>query len=475
MNHNDHTPENQQPPIPHDPVGDYLDFLEEINQEVEQISDQEIDARARQLFGDFALHQEIAGGSQDDPGLGPRWDPDCLLSLPTGAGKLGLFGLGLKIVVAAQREADRVRRSARTKALAEATCIQVMAERRAAERMDAALTQAAHIVSEKRRAAETQAAHIRAQAERDASMRIKAARTQAAEIVAEARRTKSEALADAARLRAQAAREAQCGYVPFRAAGCIDDAVYPLASRNVRDLWDAAKHNWTDAFVCLDDLPGAALCQIKNDIMLHPASPSTAMAPSFELHDGSHRFGVALRLSRLFRRETRDSRPYSLPLPMGVFTIIWSNCGESVRVTDGRQPTDGNRMVHWSVPGTLSSLKRAVSVRTHTNDVGLIPAIACLAAGLDAPENGSEDSIPTEAAHLFVVASLLHHAADLSTPIPRTTRSSARRVTDSAKRKSHEPLSANQAKTFRYLFGPRQESEADRRPDTGQRPCLHGQ
>ncbi|MEV5561198.1 hypothetical protein AB0L44_46830 [Nonomuraea wenchangensis] len=203
MNPNDRTSENPQqphPPTPNDPVSDYLDFLDEISRDVDQIPEQKIDERARQLFGESALPDEISVPSsrQEDviaPGQLQQGNPDCILKWAARTDAAVQTAMPqawtdiLEIVTAAHREAHRIRCTAREKALAEAAQIRAAAEHRANEHVDAALTQAADIVAEARHTAKTEAERLRSEAEREASTRIDAAHGQAQQIVAEARRT----------------------------------------------------------------------------------------------------------------------------------------------------------------------------------------------------------------------------------------------------------------------------------------------
>ncbi|MEU8364961.1 ATP synthase F0 subunit B [Nonomuraea sp. NPDC048882] len=198
MNH-DHTPDTPQqplPPIPHDPVADYLDFIDKISQDVDHIPDQQIDERARQLFGGPSLPEEIwASGVTREisivAGESPHTDLDCLRTLRSDDIQKGappMWADTSEIVNAAHREAHRIQHRARMEAQADAARFRAAAERDASERLDTALTQAAGIVTDARRTAETQAACIRAEAERDAADLINAAHRQAARIRAEAER-----------------------------------------------------------------------------------------------------------------------------------------------------------------------------------------------------------------------------------------------------------------------------------------------
>ncbi|MEV6032761.1 DUF742 domain-containing protein [Nonomuraea sp. NPDC052116] len=163
-----HTRETPRQPLPSascDPVAVYLDFLEKISEDVDQIPDRKIDERARQLFGEPMMSNGLSsqGGSFEGvSGLGrpQQADFDCLLETiiePVDVLKgmpLEMSGV-VEIVAAAQREADRIRWLARQEALAEAAYIRAQAKRDADALMDTALTQAAHIRAEADRDAKT--------------------------------------------------------------------------------------------------------------------------------------------------------------------------------------------------------------------------------------------------------------------------------------------------------------------------------
>ncbi|MEU6718981.1 DUF742 domain-containing protein [Nonomuraea sp. NPDC046802] len=180
MNH-DHTPKALQQPLPpmsHDPVADYLEFLEKISEDVDQIPDQKVDERARQIFGQSAqpnglavqgtrLDDVIGSGQPQQMGIG-RLLRTIIKIINVLRGRPPELSDVVEIAAAAQREADRIRRTACQEALAEAAHLRAEAECDASALTDTALTRAADITTKAHRTAKGEAAHMHAGTERTA-------------------------------------------------------------------------------------------------------------------------------------------------------------------------------------------------------------------------------------------------------------------------------------------------------------------